>query len=109
MKIKNLFRVLVLVLLGLSFTNCHNNDELRIDQLTKNLDNRVIHLKPNQKLVDVDWRYLDVEDDIRIYYQLDLWILTRDMTPQDSAITYKYYVPEYDKDNTMTIIESKED
>jgi len=104
MKIKNLFKVLVITLLDLSSVGCVRIDT---DDLTKDLDTRVVYLKPNQKLVDVDWRFLDVEDYNKISCELGLWTLTREMTPQDSAITYKYYVPEREKEHMITIIESR--
>ena len=57
----------------ISLASCTENGRVRAWGGTGTID-----LEPGKKLVHVTWK------------DADLWYLTRDMTPSDTAITYRF-------------------
>lgn len=74
--------IIILVLFTFFFTGC----EFGTRRITNKTDNQQIVLNKGEKLIDVDWRYLELDYNIKV----DVWYLTRPMTEKDSAVTYKY-------------------
>lgn len=71
---KNVLLVLGLsLILSIPFMSCTENSMVKSWGGTGTLN-----LQPNEKLVNVTWK------------NEDLWVLTRPMTPKDSAITYNF-------------------
>ena len=66
-------KIFIVLLLTITLFSCTEN------KMVKHYGGkRTLELKPNEKLVNVTWK------------DSELWLLTRDMTSKDSAVTYNF-------------------